>query len=90
MTQPTLFEIANRIATHENPVRKSLCLQFPLFKNPIIKGKQLSFRAKNISTPKMTKKKSAIYFDNVMVRHQSLLMRKLGDSFSWHNNYSVE
>ena len=68
------------IAAHEKPARQAVSTHLPVLKKPIILTRRLAQKAQNIANLKIARKKSAVFFESVVARHQSVLLRKLGDS----------
>jgi vancomycin resistance protein VanW len=71
--------IADKIHEFEQPRRRALSSCFPLFKKPILTLRRL-IRASHNAFEQITRKKSAVFYPSIVARHQSLLLRKLGDS----------
>lgn len=71
---------AKLIATHEKPSRKAVSTHLPVLKKPIILTRRFAKKVQNIANLKIARKKSAVFFTCVTARHQSVLLRKLGDS----------
>jgi vancomycin resistance protein VanW len=67
------------IKTFEKPERTALSLRFPIIKRPIIFSKRFFENIKNFHY-KITRKRSEKFFSHVVTRHQSVLLRTLGDS----------
>jgi vancomycin resistance protein VanW len=72
--------LAKLIATYEKPSRKAVSTQLPVLKKPIILTRRFAKKVQNITNLKIARKKSAVFFVCVIARHQSVLLRKLGDS----------
>ncbi|MCX6781285.1 MAG: VanW family protein [Candidatus Magasanikbacteria bacterium] len=68
------------VNAHEQPRRKALSSQLPQLKRGILLARRTHRSIKNYLNPKVTNKKSKTFFTHVIARHQSVLVRKLGDS----------
>ncbi len=68
------------IDAHEKPHRKAVSTHLPAFKTLIILARRLAKKAQNITNFKIARKKSAVFFTCVVARHQSVLLRSLGNS----------
>jgi vancomycin resistance protein VanW len=79
MSEELYLHILNKIQQFERPERQALSSRFPLLKRPILTVRQLLRRFQNQLQP-IARKHSADYFSSVVVRHQSLLLRQLGDA----------
>ncbi len=74
------LDILALIKNLEKPSRRALSSRFPLFREPIIKLRQVVRTLTNSLHPRIRYTKSTDFYPIIVARHQSLLMRKLGDS----------
>ena len=74
------IDIGRRIFEYENPKRVALSKKYPRLKKPIIFLRHQIRQTQNLLDPKIKHRRSAQFFDSVVARHQSILIRKLGDS----------
>lgn len=72
--------IKKGIKNIEQPKRVALSSRFPSLKKPILFIRRAIKTLQNFLNPNLTKLKGDTFFESVVARHQSLLMRKLGDS----------
>ena len=79
MSEELYLHILSKIQQFERPERQALSSRFPLLKRPILTVRRLLRRSQNQLQP-IARKHSADYFSSVVVRHQSLLLRQLGDA----------
>ena len=73
-------QLKYKIRLLEEPKRRALSSRFPFLKKPIISLRVHLTFWRNWLLHVVNIRNNKDFFDNVVVRHQSLLMRKLGDS----------
>lgn len=73
-------DLLNLLKSYESPERMALSTRFPILKKPIIFLRRLMVNIKNAIIFDIAHKKSTTFFTNVIARHQSVLIRKLGNS----------
>lgn len=71
--------IKKLLVEYEKPKRRALSLVLPILKNPIIFSRRLTVNFKNLVSPNLARHKSKDSLPCVIARHQSVMMRKLGD-----------
>jgi len=72
--------ISRHLLQYYAPKRKALSSRFPIFKKPIIGTRRFIQNTKNRLDKTIARQKSNTFFECVVARHQSVLLRKLGDS----------
>lgn len=72
--------ILKLLQEYKKPKRIALSKKYPLFKKPIIFLRKSRRSIKNKININISRKKSCTFFTNVIAKHQSVLMRKLGTS----------
>lgn len=77
MTTSNLLQL---VKNSESPKRMAISRRFPPLKKPAIFVRRIVKRAQNNIQFKIARKKSPIFFSHVIARHQSVLIRKLGES----------
>lgn len=75
-----LKELKLRIKLIENPPRRALSSKFPVLKRPIIFTRRILRNWGNFLDSSIVRKRSTEFYSNVWARHQSVLIRKLGNS----------
>lgn len=73
-------EIAKRIENYEKPKRMALSKKYPFLKDGIMLVRHAARSIQNFFDPRIKHTKKEVFFNCVVVRHQSVLRRKLGDS----------
>ncbi|PIY93380.1 MAG: vancomycin resistance protein [Candidatus Magasanikbacteria bacterium CG_4_10_14_0_8_um_filter_32_14] len=73
-------KIENYLYIYEHPSRLALSKKYPKLQKPIIFVRHLLRNIQNFFDWRLQTIKSVKYFENIIVRHQSLLRRKLGVS----------
>jgi len=73
-------EIARRIYNFENPTRIAFSRKHPGLKKPIIFLRHKTRDIQNLMDFRIKNKKRKDFFECITARHQSILIRKLGDS----------
>jgi vancomycin resistance protein VanW len=79
MTEEMSQLIWRKIHQFETPERRALSSRFPIFKRPILSTRRLLRRFQN-RFQSIARKNANVFFESVAVRHQSLLLRQLGDA----------
>lgn len=73
------FRITHLLHHHLSPKRTALSKKYPFLKKPILAIKKHWRSLKNLQKP-ISKRKQQEMFSSILVRHQSVLRRRLGDS----------
>lgn len=73
-------DIIKRLAAYENNTRVALSKKIPAIKKPIIFARRTFRTIKDGVNPQISSQISLDYFSNIIARHQSVLIRRLGDS----------
>ena len=73
-------EIAQRLYNYENPKRIAFSIKYPLLKKPIIFLRHKARDIKNFFDFRIKYERKNDFFNCIVVRHQSILRRKLGNS----------
>lgn len=71
--------IKKLLVDYEKPKRRPLSLVLPILKTPIIFSKRTFFNFKNLVNLNLAQHKIKVLLPWAVARHQSVLMRKLGD-----------
>ncbi|MFA6528093.1 MAG: VanW family protein [Candidatus Gracilibacteria bacterium] len=70
----------DKILEAERPRRRVLTARIPLLSKPVVAGRRFVSKIRNLFRNDIAREKSLQFFDCVVARHQSVLIRKLGDS----------
>jgi len=73
-------EIITKIQTLESPTRIAITSRYPFLSTPVAEFRRNLTNSKNFLDFTIARKQNQEFFSCVAVRHQSLLMRRLGDS----------
>jgi vancomycin resistance protein VanW len=71
--------VLNHLAVFETPQRRALSLRFPMLKHPILVTRRTIKKIQNLRYS-LARNRSVTFFSNIIARHQSVLIRTLGDS----------